>query len=172
MNKQAVLRTALRVGVVAGIICAAWVVVLYATGQNPFGPKRLMSIFVVPVAAIVAQWQVRKHYRDWASLGRQLVVGAVVVGVTAALSAVGVYSVARIGGEKLMQRNVAEATRIVEASRKQFSEKELSKAAYEANLRSVPVAAGTAQGVANEEFQKKLIAGLLIILPGAIFLRR
>lgn len=172
MNNQAVIRTALRVGVIAGVICIAWIVLLYATGQNPLGPKRLMSIFVVPAAAVMAQWQVRKHYRELASLGKQLLVGLIVAGLTAALSAVGVYSVARVGGEKLLQRNVTEATRIVEASRKQFSEKELSKAAYEANLRSVPVAAGTAQGVANEEFQKKLIAGLLIILPGAIFLRR
>ena len=172
MNKQAVMRTTLRVGLVAGALCVAWMVVLYATGQNPFGPKRLMSTFVAPVAAVVAQWQVRKHHRAQASLGWQVVVGLVAVGLTAVLSGVGAYSVARVGGEPLLRRNLAEATRIVQASRKQFSEKQLSKAAYEANLRSLPTAAGTAQGVANEEFNKKLIAGLLIILPGAIFLRR
>ncbi|WP_165903825.1 DUF4199 family protein [Hymenobacter gummosus] len=166
------MRTALRVGLLAGAVCIAWTVLLYATGQSPFGPKRLMTIFVAPVAAVVAQWQVRKHHREQASLGRQLLVGLLAVGLTAALSAVGVYSVARTGGEPLMRQNLAEATQIVRASRKQFSEKELSQAAYEANLRSLPVAAGTAQGVANEDFQKKLIAGLLIILPGAIFLRR
>ncbi|RAK62974.1 DUF4199 domain-containing protein [Hymenobacter edaphi] len=172
MNNQAVIRTALRVGVVAGVICIAWTVLLYATGQNPFGPKRLMSILVAPVAAVVAQWQVRKQYREWASLGRQLLVGLVAAGLTAVLSALGTYSVARAGGEPLLRRNLEESTSIVRASRRQFSEKELSTAAYEANLRSLPVAAGTARGVANEEFQKKLIAGLFLILPGAIFLRR
>lgn len=172
MSNQAVFRTALRVGLLAGALCVAWVVLLYATGQNPLGPKRLMTILAGPVAAVGAQWLVRKRYRPLASMGKQLLVGLLAVGLTAVLTAVGVYSVARVGGEKLLLRNVAEATRIVEASRRQFSEKELSKAAYEANLRSVPVAAGTAQGVASEEFQKKLIAGLLIILPGAIFLRR
>ncbi|OON68419.1 DUF4199 domain-containing protein [Hymenobacter sp. CRA2] len=172
MNKQAVIRTALRVGVLAGLVCIAWSVLLYATGQNPFGPKRLMIIFVTPAAGVIAQWQVRKHHRAQATMGWQLLMGIVAVGLTAVLSAVGVYSVARVGGEKLMQRNLAEATQIVEASRKQFSEKELSKAAYEANKRSLPVAAGTAQGVANEDFQKKLLLGLLLTVPGAIFLRR
>ena len=166
------MRTVLRVGLLAGAVCIAWTVLLYVTGQSPFGPKRLMTIFVAPIAGVVAQWQVRKHHREVASLGRQLLVGLVAVGLTAALSAVGVYSVARIGGEPLMQKNLAEATRIVQASRRQFGEKELSKVAYEANLRSLPAAAGTAQGVANEDFQKKLLLGLLLTVPGAIFLRR
>jgi Protein of unknown function (DUF4199) len=166
------MRTVLRVGLLAGAVCIAWTVLLYATGQSPFGPKRLMTIFAAPVAAVVAQWRVRKHHREVASLGRQLLVGLVAVGTTAALSAVGVYSVARIGGEPLMQKNLAEATRIVQASRRQFNEKQLSQAAYEDNLRSLPAAAGTAQGVANEDFQKKLLLGLLLTVPGAIFLRR
>jgi hypothetical protein len=172
MNNQAVIRTVLRVGLLAGAVCIAWAVFLYATGQNPFGPKRLMSTFVPPVAVVVGQWQLRKRHREQATLGRQALAGLVVAGLTAVVSAAGVYGLARVGGEPLLRRNLAEATRMLEASRKHFNEKQLTKAAYEANKSSLPVAAGTAQGVAMDEFSKKLIAGLLLTLPGAIFLRR
>lgn len=169
MNKQAVLRTALRVGVVAGIVCVAWVVLLYATGQNPFGPKRLMSFIVSPVAAVVAEWQLRQRHRDVANLGRQLAVGLLTVLITAVLAATGMYGLARMAGPQAVERNRREMEQVVRAERANFMKEKGGKEQYERTLAGI---ATTPQGLATDEFSKKLILGLLLAVPGAIFLRR
>lgn len=169
MNNQAVIRTALRVGVIAGVICIAWIVLLYATGQNPFGPKRLMSFLVSPVAAVVAQWQLRQRHRDVANLGRQLLTGLVTVGMTALLAATGMYGVARVAGPSLIEQNRREMEQVVRAERANFMKEKGGKEQYERTLAGI---ATTPQGLATDEFSKKLLLGLLLTVPGAIFLRR
>ncbi|GAB3839435.1 hypothetical protein GCM10028821_42570 [Hymenobacter jeollabukensis] len=169
MNNQAVIRTALRVGMVAGIICIAWTVLLYATGQNPFGPKRLMSIFVAPLAAVLAEWQLRKRHRELATLGRQLLVGVLTVVLTALLAATGMYGLARMTGPKLIEQNRREMEQVVRAERANFMKEKGGEEQYERTLASI---AATPQGLAMDEFSKKLILGLLLAVPGAIFLRR
>ncbi|MCC3160506.1 DUF4199 domain-containing protein [Hymenobacter sp. 15J16-1T3B] len=169
MNNQAVIRTALRVGVIAGIICVGWIVLLYATGQNPFGPKRLMSFFVSPAAAVWAEWQLRQRHRDLANLGRQLLVGVVTVGMTALLAGTGMYGVARVAGPGAIERNRREMEQVVRAERARFLKEKGGKEQYERTLAGI---ATTPQGLATDEFSKKLILGLLLAVPGAIFLRR
>ncbi|GAB2964669.1 hypothetical protein GCM10027048_37590 [Hymenobacter coalescens] len=169
MKNQAVIRTALRVGVIAGVVCIAWSVLLYATGQNPFGPKRLMSVFVPPVAAVVAEWQLRRYFAEGPGLGRSLLTGLLTVFVTALLSATGVYTLARVAGPELIEKNRQEMEQVVRAERANFLKEKGGKEQYERTLAGI---AATPQGLATDDFSKKLLLGLLLSVPGAVFLRR
>lgn len=169
MNNQAVLRTALRVGFLAGILCVAWLLMLYVTGQNPFGPKRLMSVLVAPAAAVIAQWQLRKRHRQQASLGGQLLTGFTTVLLTGVMSATGMYTLARVAGPELLEKNRREMEQVVRAERANFLKEKNGRAQYERTLAGI---ASTPQGLATDDFSKKLLLGLLLAVPGAIFLRR
>lgn len=172
MNNQAMLRVAVRIGVIAGALCIAWLLFLHWTGQNPLGPKSLVSIIVLPIAGLIGQWQLRRFHPEHAGFLRSLLVGVATVLVTTLISTAGMYGLARLGGEPMLKRNYEESARMLEAARKEFTLKQLTQEAYEANKKSLPVARGTAIGVASEDFQKKLLWGLLFCLPGAVFFRK
>lgn len=169
MNTQAVAKTALRVGLLAGLLCAAWLVILYAADQNPYGPKRLMTFFVSPVAAVVAEWLLKRRHREVATFGRQLLTGLLTVLVTATLAGTGMYSLARLTGLKLIEENRREMEQVLRAERANFLKQKGGKEQYERTLAGI---ARTPQELAMDEFSKKLLLGLLLAVPGAVFLRR
>lgn len=166
---QAGLRTAVRVGGIAGALCVAWVLMLYFTDQNPYGPKRLMTVFVPPVAVLVAQWSARKHAPNKFGFLTALMTGVVALLITASLSGLGVYTLARMGNPKLIEQNRVQMERMIQAERANFMKEKGGKEQYERSLRGI---ASTPAGLAQDDFSKKLLAGLFFFLPGAIFFRK
>jgi uncharacterized membrane protein YqaE (UPF0057 family) len=172
MKRNAVLQTALRFGLGAGALCLLWTLFLYWTGQNPFGPKRGMSLLIPPVAVLLSQWFVRRYYAEGPGMGKALLTGVITAVVGAGLSALSVYSLARLANPQLLQQNYTEARTILQASRKELVKDKLTKEVYEENMRLLPQAAATPQGVANHDLTRKLILSLMLSLPGAIFFRK
>ena len=58
-----VVRLALRFGVGIGLGYAAWLVGLHLTGNNAFGPKRMLVQFAIPLAVVASQWTLRRVLR-------------------------------------------------------------------------------------------------------------
>ncbi|WP_345225177.1 DUF4199 domain-containing protein [Hymenobacter koreensis] len=172
MKRNPVFLTALRFGIGAAALGVLWVLFLYWTGQNPLGPKRTVAYLVPPVAALASQWFVRRYYSEGPGLLKAWGTGLATVLVAASLSAIGVYGVGRMGGTKLLQRNLAEESRLLDAARKEFGTDQLNQEVYAQAKRSLPLTAGTPQGVANVDFQKKMLLGLLLSIPGGIFFRK
>ncbi|WP_160328146.1 DUF4199 domain-containing protein [Solirubrum puertoriconensis] len=166
---QAALRTAVRVGAIAGALCVAWVLMLYLTDQNPYGPKRLMTVFVPPIAVLVAQWSARKLATDQFGFLVALMTGVVTLLITASLSGLGVYTLARVGNPKLIEQNRAQMKKMIQAERANFLKEKGGKEQYERSLSGI---ASTPADLAQDDFNKKLLAGLFFFLPGAIFFRR
>ena len=165
-----VLRTAARFGLGAGLLSVGWIVGLYLTGNNPYGPKRLLAALFGIGAVVLSQWFLRRYYKpEGPGIGKALGVGVLTVLLTAALSATGVYGLARITGPAPIQRHLAEMERLLEANKADYLKQTDGKEQYELTRRNL---ARTPQALAADDFKNKLLFGLLICLPGGIFFRK
>ena len=169
MPAQPVLRTALAFSLGAGLLAVAWVMGLYFTGNNPYGPKRLLAIFFALAAVVFSQWWLRRYYAAGPGLGRALGVGALTALLTAALSAAGVYGLARAVGPAANQRYATEIERLLAAVQPEYLKQPNGQERYEQDRRNL---ARTPPGFAADDFRNKLLFGLMICVPGGIFFRK
>jgi hypothetical protein len=169
-SNRVIVGYALRYGVGAGVLCLVWVIALYISDNNPYGPKRLLSVFVPPLAAVASQWAVRKAFLPAGpGLRRVLITGILTAILAAVTSAIGVYGFARITGQAPIKRHLVEMRALLEASKAEFVKQAGGEAQYERARASL---ASTPQALAGDDFEKKLIFGLLLSLPGGVFFRK
>ncbi|WP_262922295.1 DUF4199 domain-containing protein [Hymenobacter sp. 5414T-23] len=156
-------------GVVTGALCLGWVLFLYFTGNNPYGPKRTLSDFFPPIAAIVSQVLLRRYFSDGPGLGRSVGVGVATSLISASVAAAGVYLFAKMAGPELIAQHLAEAKRILNATKEMYLKEANGRQQFEATLRNL---ANNPQGLAQDEFAKKLLLGFVLSIPGGVFLRK
>ncbi|WP_170865235.1 DUF4199 domain-containing protein [Hymenobacter psychrotolerans] len=164
-----VLRTALLCGTVAGLLCIGWVLFLYLTDNNPYGPKRTLSDFFPPIAAVVSQILLRRYYAEGPGLGKAVGVGVLVTVLTALLAATGLYLFARTADASLIEQHLVEARQLLENAKSLYMAQTNGRQQFEATLRNL---AHTPAAFAQDEFLKKMLLGILISIPGGIFLRK
>ena len=157
-------------GAIAGALCFAWVLFLYLSHNNPYGPKRTLADFFPPIAAIVSQVLVRRYYQPegpglWKSIGTGMLTALVAAMVAAATF----YLFSRLAGPELIAQHLAEAHRLLENTKAIYLKEANGLQQYEATLRNL---ARTPAGFAQDEFFKKLFFGVLVSLPGGVFLRK
>ncbi|MDO7884449.1 DUF4199 family protein [Hymenobacter cheonanensis] len=162
---------ALRFGAGAGLLCAAWLLFLLWSGNNPFSPKQIMGLLTVPFIAAGSQWLLRRKMAPVRpGVGRTLAVGGLTVLLAALLAALSVWGLAHAVGEPTLAQNrreLIEITRVQQNLRPkekrnpQFEQQELDQAAA---LSATDMARGT--------FTWTVLLGLLLALPSGIFLRK
>lgn len=163
-------KTAARFGLGAGLLSIGWVVGLYLTGNNPFGPKRLLAAFVGVGAVLLSQWYLRRYYGPAGpGVGKALGVGLLTALLAALLSSTGVYSLARVAGPAAMQRHLTEMEQLLAANKAEYLKQPNGKEQYELTRQNL---ARTPQALAADDCKNKLLFGLLICLPGGIFFRK
>ncbi|WP_262490671.1 DUF4199 domain-containing protein [Hymenobacter amundsenii] len=165
-----VLRTAVLCGAITGALCFVWVLFLYVSDNNPYGPKRTLADFFPPIAAIASQVLLRRYYQPegpglWKSIGT----GMLTTLVVALIAAATLYLFARLTGPGLIEQHLAEARLLLENTKALYLKEANGLQQYEATLRNL---ARTPAGFAQDEFFKKLFFGVLISLPGGVFLRK
>ncbi|UOQ71878.1 DUF4199 domain-containing protein [Hymenobacter cellulosilyticus] len=166
-----VMRTALLFSLGAGLVCTAWIAGLLLSGNDPFGPKRLMVIFVPPLAVIASQWFLRRYFQpEGPGLKRAIGTGLLTAVLSASLSGMGVYGLAQVAGPEEVEKSKAAMLKIAEGSREEFVRRPGGKEQYERTIQGLK--AVNAQGLATDDFMKKLLFGLLLSIPGGIFLRK
>nr|WP_262904775.1 DUF4199 domain-containing protein [Hymenobacter lucidus] len=165
------MRTALRFGVGAGLLCTFWLLGLLLTGNDPFGPKRLMSLFIPPVAVIASQWMLRRYLQpEGPGMKRAISVGLLTGLLAASTSAMGVYGVAQLAGPEKVEASKASMIRIAQGSKADYLRQPGGKEAYERTIQGLR--ALNPQGLATDDFMKKLLFVLLLSFPGGVFLRK
>lgn len=162
---------ALRFGAGAGLVCAVWLLFLQWSGNNPFSPKQIMGLLVVPFVAAGSQWYLRRQMAPVRpGVGRTLAVGGLTVLLAALLAALSVWGLAHVVGEPTLAQNrreLIEITRVQQNLRPkekrnaQFEKQELEQAA---TLSATDMARGT--------FTWTVLLGLMLALPSGIFLRK
>ena len=167
----AVGRLALRFGIGAGLVCGLWLLFLYFTGNEPFSPKQIMGLLVVPFAAAGSQWLLRREVTPARpGIGRSLAVGGLTVLLAAVLAAGSTWGLAHVVDEPTLAQNrreLIEITRVQQNLRpkekrnEQFEKEELER-----------VAAVSSSDLAMQTFKLTLILGLFLALPAGIFLRK
>lgn len=169
---QRILRTALLFGTGVGLLSLLWLLYLYLAGHNPYGPKRLMSTVLLPFAAVLCQWYVRRYFQpNGPGLGRAVLTGILTVVFASVISAAGLYGFARAAGPELIEKNGAEMRAILQAGRGIYLKQRDGAKRFkleEKALQHNP----QASELALDEFYKKLILGVLFVLPGAVFFRK
>lgn len=164
-----VLRTAALCGIVTGALCVCWVLFLYFSGNNPYGPKRTLSDFFPPIAAVLSQILLRRYYADGPGLGRSVGVGLTTTLISACVAAVGLYTVARVASPALIEQHLVEAKLMLEAAKDMYLKQANGRQQYEATLQNL---ARTPQAFAQNEFVKKMLWGIVLSIPGGVFLRK
>ncbi|MBX0288795.1 DUF4199 domain-containing protein [Hymenobacter sp. HSC-4F20] len=164
-----VLRTAAVHGLITGALCIAWVLFLYLTDNNPYGPKRTLSDFFPPIAAVVSQVLLRRYYPAGPGLWKAIGVGIFTTLIGAAVAATGLYTFAHLTGSGLIEQHLVEARQLLASAKALYLKQPNGQQQYEATLRGL---ATTPAAFAQDEFAKKIIFGLLLSIPGGVFLRK
>lgn len=165
-----VLRTAVLCGAVTGALCVAWVLFLYLTDNNPYGPKRTLADFFTPIAAVVSQILLRRYYvPEGPGLGKAIGVGMLTSLVTAIVAAAGMYTFSRLTGPGLIEQHLTEARQLLEATKAMYLKEANGAQQYAATLRNL---ARTPEGFAQDELFKKSFIGVLLSIPVGVFLRK
>jgi hypothetical protein len=167
----AVGRLALRFGVGAGVVCGLWLLFLHFSHNEPFSPKQIMGLLVVPFAAAGSQWLLRRAAAPARpGIGRSLAVGGLTVLLAATIAAGSAWGLAQALGDEALAYSRAELVEITRVQQNlrpkekrnvRFEQQELAQAQ---TLSAADLARGT--------FTWTLLLGLLGALPAGIFLRK
>ncbi|TVT38222.1 DUF4199 domain-containing protein [Hymenobacter setariae] len=171
VRSGAVGRLGLRFGLAAGLVCGLWLLFLHFTGNEPFSPKQIMGLLVVPFAAAASQWLLRREAAPGRpGVGRSLAVGGLTVLLAALLAAGSTWGLATALGDKALAYSRAELVEITRVQQKirpkekrnaEFERKELEQAAA---LSKADLARGT--------FTWTVLLGMMGAIPAGIFLRK
>ncbi|RYU78497.1 DUF4199 domain-containing protein [Hymenobacter persicinus] len=165
-----VLRTALLFGGGAGLLSGLWVLGLYLTDNDPFGPKKIMALFLL-LAVPVGQWSLRRYFRpEGPGLKRAVGVGLLITIFMAVLSAASVYGLARVAGPAQLERSKAEMIKIAEGTKALYLRQKGGKAQYEQTIQGLQQL--DEQSLTTDDFIKKFLLGVLLSVPGGIFFRK
>lgn len=161
----------LRFGIGAGIVCAAWLLFLQWSGNNPFSPKQIMGLLTVPFIAAGSQWVLRSKLAPRRpGVGRTLAVGGLTVLLAALLAAGSVWALAHVVGEPALARNRSELIEITKVQQR-LRPKEKRNAAFE--KQELDQAAALSIGdMVRGTFTWTILLGLLLSIPSGIFLRK
>ncbi|QKG55461.1 DUF4199 family protein [Hymenobacter sp. BRD128] len=161
----------LRFGVGAGLVCAAWLLFLQWSGNNPFSPKQIMGLLVVPFVAAGSQWFLRyKLAPARPGVGRTLAVGGLTVLLAASMAAASVWALAHTVGEQELARNRSELIEITKVQQR-LRPKEKRNAAFE-KQELAQAGALSVNDLARGTFTWTILLGLLLAVPSGIFLRK
>lgn len=128
-----------------------------------------MTVPLVPIVVLGSQWFVRRYYPGGPGLRKSVLTGVLTALFAAAVSAATLYGVAQNANAALLERNTAEARQILQNARSYYLTQPGGEAKYKLDQQNI---ARTPQDLAQDEFSKKLILGLLFAIPGGIFLRK
>jgi hypothetical protein len=167
----AVGRLALRFGIGAGLVCGLWLLFLHFTGNEPFSPKQIMGLLMVPFAAAGSQWLLRREVAPARpGIGRSLAVGGLTVVLAALLAAGSAWGLASALGDKALAYSRAELIEITRVQQN-LRPKEKRNAQFEKQEIAQAAALSTAD-LARGTFTWTLLLGMLGALPAGIFLRK
>jgi hypothetical protein len=166
-----VVRLGLRFGVGAGLVCAAWLLFLQWSGNNPFSPKQIMGLLVVPFVAAGSQWFLRHKLAPMRpGVGRTLAVGGLTVLLAASIAAASVWTLGHTVSERELARNRSELLEITRVQQRLRS-KEKRNAEFE-KQELAQAAALSVNDLARGTFTWTILLGLMLALPSGIFLRK
>lgn len=161
----------LRFGVGAGLVCAAWLLFLQWSGNNPFSPKQIMGLLVVPFVAAGSQWFLRyKMTPVRPGVGRTLAVGGLTVLLAATIAAASVWALGHAVSKQELARNRSELIEITRVQQR-LRPKEKRNAQFE-KQELAQAAALSVNDLARGTFTWTILLGLLLAVPSGIFLRK
>ncbi len=170
-GSAAVGRLAMRFGVGAGIVCGLWLLFLHFTNNEPFSPKQIMGLLVVPFAAAGSQWLLRREAAPARpGIGRSLAVGGLTVLLAAVMAAGSAWGLAQVLGDKALAYSRAELVEITRVQQN-LRPKEKRNARFEQQELAQAQALSTTD-LARATFTWTLLLGMLGAVPAGIFLRK
>ncbi|UOQ77982.1 DUF4199 domain-containing protein [Hymenobacter sp. 5516J-16] len=121
------------------------------------------------MAAVISQILLRRYYANGPGLGKSIGVGLLTTLVGASVAAVGLYTFSQLTGPAPIEQHLAEARQLLTNAQAFYLKQPNGRQQYEAALRDL---AHTPAAFAQDELFKKMIFGVLLSIPGGVFLRK
>lgn len=129
-----------------------------------------MAIFVPPIAVLLGQWQLRQYFKpEGPGLLRSVGTGLLITLFASVVSASSVYAFARSTGPEPIARHLTEMRQLLQQAKPMFLKEKNGRQHYEQAYRNL---AYSAQDLATDDYVRKFLVGLLLSIPGGIFLRK
>lgn len=171
MFDQAIFRTGVKFGVLCGLAGFVVVLLLYFTGQNPYGQYNIWGWIFIPVAVFWGLSYFKRFNDQELGFVKALKVGFFIAFYAALSSAMLLYIFSAVTGIEPIERHIAEMKMVLESTREAaLQSKVLSQQAYEQTYKDLDKT--TPGMLAVDDFVKRIIVGLLAALVGAVFFRK
>ena len=169
MFDQAVVRTGIRYGVLCALVSFAVTLVIYLSGENPYGQTSLFSLVVMPAFIFMGCSYFKKYNDQNLGFFRALRVALSITFYAALASAMFLYIFSVFAGFEVIQRHINEMKVVLETTRAETI-KLIGEANYKQTVEQLDKT--TPYHLAADDFMKKLFTGLLISIVAAVYFRK
>lgn len=169
MFDLAVIRTGIRYGVMAGVACFVVILVLFFTGQDPYGEKALFSLLLMPVFIFLGVRYFKKFNDAEIGFLKAFSVGFSVSMYGAMCSAMLLYVFATFAGPEVTQLHIHEMRAMMDANREAMisaANEQTFEEAYKLLDQLTPYQ------LAVQDFINKIFVGMILSLVAGVFFRK
>src|SRR5688572_15057169 len=171
MFNQAVARTGIKFGVIGAVAGFVVTLLLYFTGNNPYGQLSWWGWIFIPVVVFWGLSYFKKFNDQDLGFLRALMVGWSIAFYTALVAGMLLYVFATVAGIEPIQQHIAEMKALLaqtsaEALKAKVVTQEVLNETYKELERTTPYT------LAVDVFVKRLLIGFLSAIVGAVFFRK
>lgn len=170
MFEQAVLRMAIRFGVLAALASGLIMVAVYWAGYNPYGQYAFYTLFLLPGFLIVGLASYKKYINPNLTFWKGLQISWLITLVAAVTFGMLIYVFSVAAGFEAIQTHIQEMKALMVESRTQFLKLPNGQQVYDMNYRELDRI--TPRSLVLDNFLKMLLIGFLFSFVSATFSRK
>ncbi len=170
MFEPAIVRTAVRYGILAALASILVVLGVYLAGGNPYGKAAFYSLFLLPVFLFLALAAYKKYADPNLKFWKGLQISWLTSFIAAVTFGLLVYLFAVVVGGEVIQTHIQEMKAMMEQTKDQFLKLPNGRQAYDLNYNALNQI--TPGSLVLDNFLKMLLVGFLFSFVSATFSRK
>ncbi|QMU30358.1 DUF4199 domain-containing protein [Adhaeribacter radiodurans] len=170
MLEQAVLRTAVRFGVLAAGASFLVILIVYLTGNNPYGQNAFYALFLLPVFLFTGTAYYKRKFNSDLRFFKGLKLAWLTSFIAAITFGLLIYAFSLIVGAEALQGHIQEMKTMMEQNKSHFLNLPNGKQVYALNYTKLDQI--TVKSLVLDNFLKLLLVGFLFSLVSATFYRK
>ena len=170
MVDRAVGLTAVRFGVAAAFASFIFILLVYLTGNNPYGQYAFYTLFLLPVFLLIGIANYKRKLEPDLTFFKGLKFSWLTALIAAVTFGLLVYIFSMAAGPEVIQKHIQEMRAMMEQNKAQFLNLPNGKQAYDLNYKGLDKI--TLNQLVLDNFLKMFIIGFLFSFVSATFYRK